>query len=516
MSGAPAAGAATPPGEAAGAAHVEVRRGSYHDSVTLMQVSQAVGERGDVDAALVAMATELNVGLLAGMGFDAGAAAAAGPNDLLVALRARDELALEAARAAVDAALADARAGSDGTSAGAVPPRTGGTAARRAGATLALVSVPGPHAFTEAMDALRAGLHVMVFSDNVALEHEIALKAEAERRGLLVMGPDCGTAIVGGVGLGFANVTRPGPVGIVAASGTGAQQLCCLLDDADVGVSHVLGVGGRDLAAEVGGASTLTALAALDAEPATELVVVLSKPPAAAVAEQVRARAEALATPVIVAFMGRGEPDITAVAGTVAGRLGAELGTPSAWTHPARVPTGRFVRGLYAGGTLCEEAMAVVADELGPVASNVPLDPAWAVDGELRAPGHWMLDLGDDRLTRGRPHPMIDHALRLEHLSAAAADPDTAVVLLDVVLGHAAHPDPAAELAPALAVALEQAAGSGRELAAAVALCGTAGDPQDRDRQARELHAAGADVYLSNAEAARAAAACARAGGGSP
>lgn len=485
--------------------HVEIRRGVYHDSVSLMQVSRKVADRDGVGAALVAMATDLNLDLLAGMGFDTSAASGAGPNDLLVALRAADRAAVEAARAAVDEALADAGRSTGDTSAGAVPPRTVGSAARRGDATLALVSVPGAHALPEATDALRAGLHVMVFSDNVPLAHEVALKAEAASRGLLAMGPDCGTAIVAGVGLGFANVTRPGPVGIVAASGTGAQQLCCLLDDAGVGVSHVLGVGGRDLSEEVGAASTVAAMAALDRDPATECLVVLSKPPAPAVAERVREQAAALDTPTVVAFMGRGEPDLTAVAAEAARRVGADLGEPRAWVHERDVAPGGALRGLFAGGTLCEEAMAIAADVLGPVRSNVPLDPAWGIGEDLHAAGHWMLDLGDDRLTLGRPHPMIDHGLRLEHLARVVDDADTGVVLLDVVLGHAAHPDPAADLGPAIANACETDG-----LAVVVSLCGTTDDPQGRDAQARALHDAGADVYLSNAAGARAAVALAQ------
>ena len=275
---------------------VELRRGAYVDSVSLMQVSRRVAELPGVDAALVAMATELN-------------------GDLLVAVRAADDAAMSEARLTVDAALAELSRPVAATGPGAVePPRTVRVAAARSGATLALVSVPGPHAFTEAMDALEAGLSVMVFSDNVPLDQEIRLKEEGDRRGLLVMGPDCGTAIVGGVGLGFANAVRGGPVGVVAASGTGAQQLTCLLDAAAVGVSHVLGVGGRDLSAAVGGRSTLPALAALDEDPGTELIVVVSKPPAVEVAERVAAAADGLRTRVVLAFLGRDREDLSAVA----------------------------------------------------------------------------------------------------------------------------------------------------------------------------------------------------------
>jgi FdrA protein len=485
---------------------VEVRRGAYHDSVTLMQVSRAVSAVDGVQAAQVAMATELNLDLLRGMGFEP--PEGAGPNDMVVAVRADDDEAVTRALGELDAALARASAGGAGTSGlgAAAPPRTTGAAARRTGASLSLISVPGPHAFTEAMDALESGLSVMLFSDNVPVEQEIRLKDEGARRGLLVMGPDCGTAAVGGVGLGFANAVRPGPVGIVAASGTGAQQLMCLLDAAGVGVSHCLGVGGRDLSAAVGGRSTRQALAMLDADPATELIVVVSKPPAKEVADEIKAYAASLATPVQFALLGRGQPDLTAAAARAVEAAGGGWHEPRSWPaldpRPARA---RALRGLFAGGTLCDEAMVIAAEALGPIRSNIPLEPEWALPPGQTTDGHLMIDFGDDALTQGRAHPMIDQRTRLDRLAVEAADPSAGVLLLDVVLGHGAHPDPASELAPAVASALATARADGRDLAVVVSLCGAEGDPQGLDRQAAALRDAGAAVHLSNAAAARAA-----------
>src|SRR3954470_12227052 len=276
---------------------VEVRPGAYHDSVTLLQVSRAVAQVEGVDAAQVAMATDLNVEVLRRMGFDI--PAGAGPNDLVVALRAADDDTLSAAEAAVARELAGGRPSGGTAEPSDVRPRTTGSALLSVpGATLAVISVPGQHAFPEAMDALDAGLDVLVFSDNVPVEQEVRLKAEAAKRGLLVMGPDCGTAVVAGVGLGFANVVRPGPISLVAASGTGAQQVMSLLDAAGVGVRHCLGVGGRDLSAEVAGRSPRAARALLDADPDVELVVVVSKPPAPRVEAALREFAAGLATPV--------------------------------------------------------------------------------------------------------------------------------------------------------------------------------------------------------------------------
>jgi FdrA protein len=348
----------------------------------------------------------------------------------------------------------------------------------------------------------------MVFSDNVPVEQEVALKDYADRAGVLVMGPDCGTAVVGGVGLGFANVVRPGPVGIVAASGTGAQHLMSLLDGAGVGVSHCLGVGGRDLSTAVAGRSTLRALDLLDADEATSLIVVLSKPPAPEVADAVRAHAATLTTPVVFGLLGRGQPDLTETAAAVVAAADGTWTAPEHWT--GAVPAGRAggsLRGLFTGGTLCDEAMLVASATLGRIASNIPLQADWALGDDLASDGHTMVDFGDDRLTQGRPHPMIDGSLRVERLLAEVQDPSTGVLLLDVVLGLGAADAPAAELATALAEARD----AGVPVVASVV--GTRDDPQGLREQVAGLHDAGAWVFLSNAAAARAAVAMLNPGG---
>jgi FdrA protein len=346
---------------------VEVRSGAYHDSVTLLQVSKAVAGVDGVAAAQVAMATDLNVEVIRRMGFEV--PDDAGPNDLLVAVRAEGDEAMAAADSVLAQELAGGRrppTGGDG--AVAVPPRTVGSAARAAGGTLALVSLPGRYAFAEALDALDAGLDVMIFSDNVPVAQEVLLKDRAAELGLLVMGPDCGTAVVAGVGLGFANVVRPGPVGLVAASGTGAQQVMALLDAAGVGVRHCLGVGGRDLSSAVGGRSARQALALLDADPAVELVVLVSKPPAPEVEAELGEAAAGLSTPVHTALLGAGRPDLTAVAEQVVRALGRDWQEPPWWPAPVE-RTGRYHRlvGAFSGGTLCDEAMVVASAALrGP------------------------------------------------------------------------------------------------------------------------------------------------------
>ena len=475
--------------QAATVDHVELRPGAYADSVTLLQVSRAVQDLPDVVTAQVAMATPLNIEVLSDMGF--AVPSEAGVNDLVVALRLGADADLATALAGVSRALAET--GRRPTGAGEVAPhRTTAAALRDAAAagpaadTVVLVSVPGDSAFVEATDAIEAGHDVMVFSDNMPLAQEVALKQAAAARGLLVMGPDCGTALVGGVGLGFANVVTPGPVGLVAASGTGCQQVLALLEHAGVGVSAALGVGGRDLSSEVGGLATREALRRLDADPAVELIVVVSKPPAPEVAAAVEEYAATLDTPVELALLGPGRPDLTAATETVLRRLG--WGVPDWPTVGARrrrtEDRSGFLRGLFVGGTLAGEARQLAVEQLGEVGSTL----------DALTTGHAVVDFGDDTLTRGRAHPMIDPTLRLEHLRVVLADATTSVVLLDVVLGHGAEADPAASLAPLL-----DRAGP----LVSVAVVGTRGDPQDLERQMRTLAEAGAQVHVSHAAAAR-------------
>jgi FdrA protein len=486
---------------------LEVRAGTYRDSVTLMQISRRLGDQPGVQSALVAMATDLNLGLLAEMGFHRPDDASA--NDLVVAIEADGDDALDAAITTFEAMFAERRAGGSSELATEVSPRTIRSASE--GATLALISTPGQFAAADAFEALEAGLDVMLFSDNVPVTHEVALKRAAAVRDRLVMGPDCGTAVIGGVGLGFANVVRPGPVGIVAASGTGAQQLMCLLDAAGLGISHCLGVGGRDLSEAVGGRSTMAALELLAADAATERIVLVSKPPSAVVADAVRARIADLDIPVELALLGPGHPTLTDVAERVVSAAGLRWTAPRQWPAPGGArPRSGAVRGLFAGGTLCAEARLVLAERLGPIRSNIVPDAASALPDDLRADGHLVIDFGDDRLTRGRPHPMIDNTLRVARILDEGLDPACAVLLIDVVLGHGAHPDPAAELAPALVAARDSAAAGGRDLALVVSLTGSSADPQGLERQASAFQAAGASVHLSNANAALAAADLAR------
>ncbi len=494
---------------------VEVRKGSYHDSVALLQAQRALRELPGVEEAGVVMGTPANLQLLREAGLDAPELSRAGPDDLVVAVRAQTEDDAVRALRKLDELLAARRA-----SAGAgYRPRTVRTAAAQlAGANLAVVSVPGRFAAGVAEEALREGLHVFLFSDNVPLADEVRLKDQAARRGLLVMGPDCGTALVAGVGLGFANAVRRGCVGIVAASGTGLQEVACLVHRWGAGISHALGTGGRDLSDAVAGRTFRVALAALAEDPDTRVVVLLSKPPSPYVASTVLSAAQACGKPVVVNFLGASP---SRPLGNVhfartleeAARMAVQLAggevPPEEDVSVEAVgwaPGQRWVRGLFVGGTLCAEAQVVLQDRLGRVWSNTPVTPQAKLEDPLRSREHTLVDLGSDEFTVGRLHPMLDPSVRTQRMVQEAHDPEVAVLLADVVLGYGAHPDPAAELAHAWGQAHGAARRGGRELVCVASVCGTDLDPQGYREQVRCLREAGVVVAPTNAAAARLAA----------
>ena len=500
-----------------------VRRGFYLDSVALMRVSASLSEREGVEEAALMIGTPSNLAILDEAGLLAEAGRAAGPDDLVIAVRAASEDGLAAALAAAEDRLEGVAAGPDGGGAARYP---GVRAACEGlpGANLAIVSVPGPFAAREARRALAAGLNVLVFSDNVPVEEEVALKREARERGRMVMGPDCGTAIVAGVPLAFANRVRRGEIGAIAASGTGLQELSVLVHRGGGGLSHGIGVGGRDLGDEVGGLGTFMALDALEADPDTRHVVIVSKPPGPRTEAALLARLADCPKPVTLNLVGRDSAELppnVALAPTLrdAARLalgdgpGGDSGaggsatpsSPDRAGHPPETPArqpppaarpGRIV-GLFSGGTLCAEGQAILRRAGLAVASNAPIPGAGLpVPGDPPpAAGHVLLDLGADEYTAGRPHPMIEPAMRSGALAETFADPTVAVVVLDVVLGTGSHPDPAASVVDVL-----EAAPPARPPVVA-SVCGTELDPQDFGAQRRALEEAGVFVAESNADA---------------
>lgn len=480
-----------------------VRRGFYADSVALMRISRSVSQLSGVIEASMMIGTPSNRALLADSGLLDPAGEAAQADDLIIAVRAADTAAAEAALAEAEKLLSGSPAKASSGAAHSGVRSVRGLASALAAlpeANLALISVPGEFAAAEARQALARGLHVMMFSDNVSIEDEISLKQFALAQGLLLMGPDCGTALLGGAPIAFANVVAQGDVGIISASGTGLQEVSCLLSRAGRGISHGIGVGGRDLSEAVGGLMTLAAFDALEADPQTRHIVIISKPPAAGVAERIATRAAKSAKPVTLCLLGSGGMTLTGAAEQILGQSIPEASSPAV---PARKG---WLRGLFSGGTLCNEAQIVLLAAGIPVQSNVPV-PGADESAQLDVEAHSLIDLGDDDFTRGRPHPMIDPELRDQLLAKTLADARVAVVLLDVVIGYGAHPDPAGLLAQTIAAVRASEAAHGRLIPAIVAsITGTDGDPQGYTRQAARLSAAGVMVAPSNARAAALAA----------
>ncbi|MCR4402126.1 MAG: acyl-CoA synthetase FdrA [Firmicutes bacterium] len=520
-----------------------IEKNAYHDSVVLMSLTQEIQRLHGIEGALVGMATDLNKDSARALGFGDAEMERAGPGDLIIALTGDDAGALDEAEKRIASRLerkARARERASGEEAlypslAEVPIRAGGIAA---------ISVPGAYAAREAREALRRGLHVFLFSDNVSLEDELALKQMGLREGLLVMGPDCGTAVIGGVGLGFANKVRPGRIGIVAASGTGLQQVLAVIDELGEGITNAIGTGGRDLRNEIGGITTLMGLDILEKDDSTKVKVLISKPPHDDVRLKVIDFLEKGSKPAVVCFMGDeghapggaatcSDRATVAFAGSLeeAAAMACSLASEgvsreiypqeriealardlAALQEPqvsdvrmsaAHGASPRYLRGLYGGGTLCEETLAILARAGVGVYSNATWLPEFMLEDPETSRAHTCIDMGDDYFTRGRPHPMLEPGLRVPRYLREARDPEVGILLFDVVLGYGCHPDPAGVMAEAVREAAELAAREKRPLIQIAVLVGTSGDPQGLSRQEKVLRDAGATVLSSNRAAAR-------------
>jgi succinyl-CoA synthetase alpha subunit len=466
----------------------KIRPNSYFDSIDLMRVAEQARQLAGVTEVAAVMGTPTGRAMLAEAAMWPAEAPEGTPSDLLVAVRASGEAVARHALACVEDLLS---AGRDaGPARAATAPRTTASAAR-GGANVALVAVPGDYAALDAHQALSSGLHVFLFSDGVSLDDEIALKRRARDRGLLVMGPECGTAIINGVGLGFANRVRRGPIGLVGASGTGIQEVTSLVHRLGGGISHAIGTGGRDLHAAVGGITTLQALERLAADESTRALLIVSKPASPVVADVVLRAAVETKKPVVACLLGYdgrvpgGVHAVTTLEEAAATAVSLAGGAVVELERSAPVTRGGArgaVRGLYAGGTLRDEARRIVG-----------------------GPPHGFVDFGAEEFTRGRPHPIIDPSRRNSAIIEAGADPAVTVLLLDLILGDCAHPDPAAAVAPALAEARERARRGGRTLTVVAHVVGTDDDPQGLGRQEKALRDLGALVCASNRRAAETA-----------
>ncbi|MDH7486641.1 MAG: acyl-CoA synthetase FdrA [Anaerolineae bacterium] len=505
-----------------------IRKNQYYDSVFLMGVNRRISEVKGVQQSAVLMGSQANKELLAAIGIRDAQIDAAQPNDLVVAIVAETPQIVEDVLGRLDEWLQPAVEGAPVSARRSLEDGL----ASKPNANLAVISVPGEYAAREARKALEAGLNVFLFSSNVPIEEELRLKELAARRGLIVMGPDCGTGLIGGVGLGFANAVRRGPIGVIGAAGTGLQEFTCQVHNAGYGISHAIGTGSRDLSDQIGGITALTALDALENDPQTRVIAIISKPPGTRTLERLIERFKGCRKPIIGCFLGvRGNLTDSATAFRPAPHIGGQASTideavqlaiAAVGGEPAALPTlpsaeeqewvvrekagwapgQRYLRGLFAGGTFCYQTQQILQDAGIPAHSNAPLVQARALAHPDQSREHTVVDMGDEYYTTGRPHPMIDGTLRRQRIVAESRDPQVAVLLLDFILGYGASMDPVGELYNAIVEAQQTARRRGGALTVVASICGTDGDPQDLALQTRLLKEAGAIVFPSSARAA--------------
>ncbi len=499
-----------------------VKKNFYQDSMKLMQISQKLSNLRGIKKAAAIMATEANLAMLKETGLLKKGINSASPNDLLVALEADSEKAADEALKMLDALLA---------------PHQGGVTSKielkdlesaqndMPGANMVVVSVPGAYAKIEVAKALARGTHVFLFSDNVSIDEEIELKLRAKEKGLLMMGPGCGTAIINGVGLGFSNVVNRGPIGVIAAAGTGMQEVTSLISNWGSGVSHAIGVGGRDLSDQVGGLMTMEAIRMLQGDEPTKALLLVSKPPSDKVATAVVDLIQKGNLPAVICFLGMKNikskdskihftSNLDQAALEAIRLVGADNIAPrdlseNGWEKLAETSRSLlnadqlYIRGLFSGGTLCYEAQQILTPMLGKIYSNAPLYKENRLKDSHVSKEHTCVDLGEEEFTKGRPHPMIDARQRSERLVQEASNPDVAVILFDVVLGYVASPDPAGDLIPAINESKEIAKRNDRSIAFVAHVCGTAHDPQGLISQEEKLEKAGVIVLPTNALASK-------------
>ncbi|HWB46870.1 MAG TPA: acyl-CoA synthetase FdrA [Hyphomicrobiaceae bacterium] len=504
-----------------------VKANLYKDSVALMRVSQLVIARTGVERATLLMGTKANKELLAQANILEAGVKDAQPSDIMIVVEGASMDSIAAALREVDALIeGEGTPRSVDGKAEDRPPRSIAMALGVAkNANLAQISVPGPYAAAEALKALHQGLNVFLFSDNVPLAQERVIKQLALKKDLVVMGPDCGTAIIRGVPLGFANVVRRGRIGLVGASGTGLQEVTCQIHRLGEGISHAIGTGSHDIHEDIGGTTTCQGLDMLAADAGTDVLVVVSKPPSATVRERVLSQLKSVGKPSVVCFIGDGaaEPPAgnrvrlvstlqEAATAAVAAARGTGVVTeailPDISGEARKLAAGqRFLRGLYSGGTFCAEAQVIWRRSGVAAYSNAPLDAQHRLPDGAPSREHTAIDLGSDEFTVGRPHPMIDPAMRIARLLQEAADPAVAAIVLDVVLGYGSHEDPAGALAPGIRQARDIAARAGRHLPVIAFVCGTEEDPQRLSAQEAKLRSEGVVLAPGSTAAAKLAAA---------
>lgn len=502
---------------------IEIRKNNYQDSVRLMRISSEIAKIDKVKEAHAVMATENNVRLLKSVGFPAKKLVGVAPSDLIIAIEADSEKIIKNAKEKLDQLLVEKKQGSKEEEFSTLEQAY----TVHSDANLAIISVPGAFAARETKKALKNGLHVLLFSDNVSLEEEKELKQLAHKKNLLVMGPGAGTAIINGVGLAFANVIRPGPIGIISAAGTGLQELSSLIHHFGSGITQGIGTGGRDLKDDIGGITALDSLSYLAADESTKCITIISKPPSPQITKKIIEKAKKVKKPVIINFLG--EPIEKEKVGNIIftntlektafhavkavnPNLSSEIlfnieseKTQKCLATKARMlkPTQKHIRGLFSGGTLCSESIQIFSDLLGPIWSNVPLDKRHKLKKTLKTKGNACIDMGEEEFTVGKPHPMIDFSQRNSQIITEAKNKDVGIIFFDLVIGYGSHKNPAKEIVSAIKKAKKIAKADKRNIVFITSICGTDQDPQGKDSQRAILEKEGVLVFSSNAAATK-------------
>lgn len=476
--------------------------GVYADSMSLMALSTKINQLPGVDRAMIGMGTDMNKEVIREAGMMTDVLESATTSDMMQVVRSEsEEDATRLLEQIEELRLLerDARAGDTTYT------NINQAVESQGNSSLVAISVPGEYAANEARKALELGKNVMIFSDNVDIDDELSLKQYAHEKGLLVMGPDSGTSIINGTGLFFSNKVSRGPVGVVAASGTGAQELSVQIDHMGSGVSQLIGVGGRDLSEKIGGIMMIDGMNMLAGDDNTKVIVLLSKPPADSVAEKVLSVAKSVNKPVVICFIGDEHSEnvdnltfthntLQAAQEAVAKATGNDQ-KPEPKSRNFNVQDLRFgfsedqkyLRGLFCGGTICDEVFYVLKKKLNNVFSNVAKNDADILPVGSKPHDHALIDLGSDEYTRGRPHPMIDPTIRNSKIVEEARDPQTMAILLDFVLGYGSHPDPVGASADSIREARKIAEEAGRKLEFFAYVLGTDNDPQNRAEQLAKL-----------------------------
>jgi FdrA protein len=499
-----------------------IRKNQYYDSVFLMGINKVLSEPPGVEQTAALMGTQANKRLFADIGFESPEIDSADPNDLIVAVIAETEVLVEEVISGLDETLKTMVARSPASDV-----RTFETGLnKKPDANLAVFSIPGEYVAHETKKALESGLNVFIFSSNVPLEQELELKKMGKARNLLVMGPDCGTSIIGGKGIGFANAVRRGSIGAVGPSGTGLQEFTSLIHNAGGGISHAIGTGSNDLSDWVGGVTTHAALDSLEADPQTEVIAIIAKPPGIRTLESLSSQLKTFEKPIIGCFLGLDpeaavnyEPiqcastiddavQVALDAAKVTGKERMDLDEVKGEKRLEAASMGwaadqRYLRGLFAGGTFCYQAQQILMGAGMTIYSNSPIHPQYQLENPDVSREHTLIDMGDEHYTLGKPHPMLDSTERGRRILVEAGDPSVAIVLLDFILGYNAAKDPVGELTDTLQQAKAIRRKAGGELTIVASVCGTKEDPQDLDLQVRMLKECGVIVFHSNAFATK-------------